>query len=80
MQSPKNGSWLSWAAIVLPGLATAVTWPLTDALPFVNRVAIGVAVALCLYALVHYASEASRCATARREPRSARPTSSDGGR
>lgn len=69
MQSSKNGSWLSWAAVMLPGLATAVTWPLTDALPFVNRVAIGVAVALGLYAIVHYASEGSRWATARREIR-----------
>ena len=58
MQLPRNHSWLSWTAIVLPGLATALTWPLTAGLPFVNRVAIAVAVALGLYAVVHCASHA----------------------
>jgi hypothetical protein len=72
MQSSKMGSWLGWTAIVLPSTATALTWPLTDALPFVNRVAIGVAVALVLYTLVHYASEASRWAAERRQTRNPR--------
>jgi hypothetical protein len=57
MQPPTKHSWLSWAAIVLPGLSTSFTWPLTTGLPFVNRVAIGVAVALGLYAAVHLASQ-----------------------
>ena len=58
MQLQRNHSWLSWTAIVLPGLATSLTWPLTASLPFLNRVAIAVAVALGLYAVVHFASQA----------------------
>jgi hypothetical protein len=57
VQLPRNHSWLSWTAFLLPALATSFTWPLTAGLPFVNRVAIAVAVALCLYAIVHFASE-----------------------
>lgn len=60
MQLPTNHSWLSWSAVVLPGMATSLTWPLTIGLPFVNRVAIGVALALALYALVHFAHEGLR--------------------
>ena len=60
MQLPTNRSWLSWAAVVLPGMATSFCWPLTTGLPFVNRVAIGVALALALYALVHFACEGLR--------------------
>jgi hypothetical protein len=78
MHNLRNGSWSSWAAVVLPGFATAVTWPLTDALPFVNRVAIGVAVALVLYALVHYASEGSGYVAARRETHGAKSRTTRG--
>jgi hypothetical protein len=60
MQLPTNLSWLGWAAIVLPGMATSLCWPLTTRLPFVNRVAIGVALALALYALVYFASAGFR--------------------
>jgi hypothetical protein len=45
--------WLAWAALVVPGLATAVTWRLTPGLPFVDRVAIAVAVALAIFAVVY---------------------------
>jgi hypothetical protein len=60
MQTPSNQAWLNWTAIVLPGLATALTWPLTTGLPFVNRVAIAVAVALGLYAVIHFTSQGCR--------------------
>ena len=45
--------WLGWAALVVPGLATALTWRFTAGLPFVNRVAIAVAVALVVYGVIH---------------------------
>jgi hypothetical protein len=45
--------WLGWLALVVPGLATALTWRFTGGLPFVNRVAIAVAVALVVYCVVH---------------------------
>ena len=45
--------WLGWAAFVVPGLATALTWRFTAGLPFVNRVAIAVAVALVVYGVIH---------------------------
>jgi hypothetical protein len=45
--------WLGWAALVVPGFATAVTLRFTAGLPFVNRVGIAVAVALVVYAVVH---------------------------
>ena len=45
--------WLGWAAFVVPGLATALTWRFTAGFPFVNRVAIAVAVALAVYGVIH---------------------------
>ena len=45
--------WLGWAALVVPGFATALTWRFTGGLPLVNRVAIAVAVALVVYGVVH---------------------------
>ncbi|HEY3518090.1 MAG TPA: hypothetical protein VGL98_13670 [Gammaproteobacteria bacterium] len=45
--------WLGWAALVVPGFATALTWRFTNGLPYVNRVAIAVAVALVVYGVVH---------------------------
>ena len=45
--------WLGWAALVVPAFATALTLRFTDELPFVNRVAIAVAVALVVYGAVH---------------------------
>jgi len=45
--------WLGWAALVVPGFATALTWRFTTALPLVNRVAIAVAVAIVVYGVVH---------------------------
>ena len=50
--APKD-SWLAWAAFVVPAFATALTWRLTAALPFVDRVAIAVGVALAIYGVVH---------------------------
>ena len=37
----------------MPGFAAALTWRVTGELPFVNRVAIAVAVALVVYGVVH---------------------------
>jgi len=52
--------WLGWAALVVPGFATALTWRLTGELPFVNRVAIAVAVALVAYGIVHVLAKGLR--------------------
>lgn len=52
--------WLSWAAIVVPGMATGLSWPLTAGLPFVNRVAIGVAAALTIYAVIYFAAKSGK--------------------
>jgi hypothetical protein len=49
----ENEAWLGWAALVVPGFATALTWRLTTGLPLVNRLAIAVAAALVVYGLVH---------------------------
>jgi hypothetical protein len=57
--APKD-SWLAWAAFVVPAFATALTWRVTAALPFVNRVAIAVAVALVIYGVVHVIAKGSR--------------------
>ena len=48
-----NDPWLGWAALVVPGFATALTWRLTGGLPVMNRAAIAVAVALVVYGVVH---------------------------
>ena len=45
--------WLGWTALVVPAFTTALTWRFTGELPFVNRVAIAVAVALVVYGVVH---------------------------
>jgi hypothetical protein len=48
-----NHPWLRWAVFVIPAFATALSWRLTAALPFVNRVAIAVAVALVIFGAVY---------------------------
>jgi hypothetical protein len=45
--------WLRWIVFVVPAFATALSWRLTGGLPFVNRVAIAVAVALVIFGVVH---------------------------
>jgi hypothetical protein len=45
---------LAWAAFVVPAFATALTWRLTAGLPFVNRVALAVALALVVYGAIHF--------------------------
>ncbi len=44
--------WLGWAAFVVPAFATALSWRLTGGLPWVDRVAIGVAAALVVYGVL----------------------------
>jgi hypothetical protein len=44
--------WLGWAALVVPAFATALSWRLTDGLPWVDRVAIAVAAALVVYGVL----------------------------
>jgi len=53
MEPGAKDPWLRWAAFVIPAFATALSWRLTDALPFANRVAIAVAVALVIFAVVY---------------------------
>jgi hypothetical protein len=52
VESEEN-PWVSWAAIVVPGIGTALSWPLTAGMPFVTRVAIAVATALTIYAVIY---------------------------
>ncbi len=54
----QKNPWLAWAAVVVPGFATALTWPLTEGFPLVNRVAVAVAVALAIFAVVYLATKA----------------------
>jgi hypothetical protein len=49
---PKD-PWLRWAVFVAPALATGLCWRLTGGLPFADRVAIGVAVALVVFGVVY---------------------------
>jgi len=44
--------WLGWAAFVVPAFATALSWRLTNGLPWVDRVAIAVAAALLVYGVL----------------------------
>jgi hypothetical protein len=44
--------WLAWAALVVPAFATALSWRLTGGLPWIDRVAIGVAAALAVYGVL----------------------------
>lgn len=53
MEPQPKDPWLRWAVFVIPALATALCWRLTGGLPFVNRVAIGVAVALAVFGVVY---------------------------
>jgi hypothetical protein len=60
MGSAQKNPWLTWAAIVVPAFATALTWPLTASLPFVNRVAVAVAAGLAIFAVIYLAAKAGR--------------------
>jgi hypothetical protein len=66
MNTPTTGrdSLLQWLSVLLPGLLAGVTLPATEGLPWLNRVAVAVAVGLVLYTAVHFAVRA-----ALREPR-----------
>lgn len=66
MNTPTSGrdSLLKWLSVVLPGLLAGITWPATEDLPWVSRVAIAAAVGVALYAAIHFAVRA-----ALREPR-----------
>jgi hypothetical protein len=57
MGSTQNDPWLTWAAIVVPGFATALTWPLTAGLPLVNRMAEAVAAGVVVFAVVYLAAK-----------------------
>jgi hypothetical protein len=66
MNTPASGrdALLKWLSVVLPGLLAGVSWPASEGLPWLNRVAIAVAVGVALYAVIHFAVRA-----ALREPR-----------
>jgi hypothetical protein len=53
MEPEAKDAWLRWAVFVVPAVVTALCWRLTGGLPFVNRVAIGVAVALVVFGVVY---------------------------
>lgn len=57
--SPTRESLLKWLSVVLPGTLAGVTWPATIGLPWLNRVAIAVAVGLALFTVVHFAVRAA---------------------
>ena len=57
--SPSRDSLLKWLSVVLPGTLAGVTWPATAGLPWLNRVAIAVAVGLALFAAAHFAVRAA---------------------
>lgn len=46
-------------SMLVPGLMAGITWPATAALPWPNRVVIGVAVGVALFAAIHYAVRAA---------------------
>ena len=54
----QRNPWLAWAAVVVPGLGTALTWPATAGWPLVNRIAVGAAVGLAIFAIVYLAAKA----------------------
>ncbi|HJR69207.1 MAG TPA: hypothetical protein VKA43_04130 [Gammaproteobacteria bacterium] len=60
MGPARRNPWLAWAAIMAPTFATALTWPLTASLPFVNRVAVAVAAGLAIFAVIYLAAKAGR--------------------
>jgi fatty acid desaturase len=53
MEPETKDPWLRWAVFVAPAFGMALSWPLTSGLPFVSRVAIGVAVALVIFGVVY---------------------------
>jgi hypothetical protein len=59
MEPVQKNPWLAWAAIVVPGFGMALTWPATEGWPLVNRIAVGVAVGLTIYAVVYLLAKAS---------------------
>ena len=56
---PQRNAGLTWTAVVVPGFATASTWPLTVGWPFVDRVAAAVATALAIFAVVYLVFKAA---------------------
>jgi phosphatidylglycerophosphate synthase len=46
---------LTWVAVAVPGIFAGISWAATEGWPLWNRVLVGVAVALVIYAAIHYA-------------------------
>jgi hypothetical protein len=55
-----NETLIKWAALAVPGLTAGLTWPATEGRVWVERIAIGVAIALAVYAVIHLAVRVSR--------------------
>jgi len=58
LRPAQKNPWLAWAAVVVPGFATALTWPVTQGWPLLNRVAVGVALGLAIFAVVYLVAKA----------------------
>lgn len=50
---------LKLLSMLVPGIMAGITWPATTALPWPNRVVVGVAVGVALFAAIHYAVRAA---------------------
>jgi hypothetical protein len=54
----RENPWLKWAAFIVPGFATALTWPATEGWPLLNRIAVSIAVGLVIFAAVYLVAKA----------------------
>jgi hypothetical protein len=45
----------TWAAVAVPGIFAGISWAATEGWPLWNRILAGVAVALVIYAAIHFA-------------------------
>jgi hypothetical protein len=46
---------LTWVAVAVPGVFAGVSWAATEGWPLWNRILIGVAVGVVIYAAIHLA-------------------------
>jgi hypothetical protein len=51
---------LRWVAMIVPGMSAAVAWKVTEGLPLLNRFAVGIALGLLIYAVIHFAIKGFR--------------------
>jgi hypothetical protein len=55
VRNDRGDAVLKWLAVAVPGISAGISWTATAGWPAVNRILVGIAVGVVIYALIHFA-------------------------